>query len=435
MTALRWLGIYLALVLAPMGLLVLVPMPAGGGFWWEVGIAAGFAALSLMALQFLLTARLRRLTAPFGIDIIYYFHRFLAYALILMVILHPLLLLPSRPALWTQLGALPWYLLSGTLALLALLLVTFTSQWRRLLRLPYNSWRVLHLTLALAAVVFTVLHVRAVGYYSAVPIMRELLWLMLLVVLGIVVWVRLLRPWWLMRQRWRVSEVQPEPGDAWTLALQPENGQLMDFLPGQLAWLSIGHSPFSMQEHPFSISSAPGENSLRFTIKALGDFTAGIGELKPDTVVYVDGPYGVFSCDRYPQAPGYVFVAGGIGIAPMLSMLQALADRGDKRPHCLITAHSALDRIPGLDRVQALQQQLRLHWVPVLEQPPAQWQGERGWLSADILQRHLSQLPGDFRDYHYFLCGPVPMLKLTERLLQAQGVPMAQLHTELFDMA
>lgn len=70
------------LALTPLLLMLTTAMPAKSGFWWESGIALGFGALGLLLVQFLLTSRLRHPTAPFGIDIIYYFHRYAASALV-----------------------------------------------------------------------------------------------------------------------------------------------------------------------------------------------------------------------------------------------------------------------------------------------------------------------------------------------------------------
>ena len=57
-------------------------------------------------------------------------------------------------------------------------------------------------------------------------------------------------------------------------------------------------------------------------------------------VAYLDGPYGAFSVDRY-AAPGFVFIAGGAGIAPIMSMLRTLADRHETRPLWLVYANNA----------------------------------------------------------------------------------------------
>lgn len=430
-TALFWLGTYLVLILAPLLVLLFSPVPAKGGFWWDAAIACGFAGLAMMVMQFFLTARLRKVSAPFGIDVIFYFHRFLAYALCVVVLLHPLLLLLVDPSLWRKLP--DWRLQSGVLALLMLLVVMLASVWRQRLQLAYQHWRQLHLLCSMAAVTLALAHLHAVGYYSAAPWVRLLWWSMALALLVLVVYVHLLRPWLLLRKPWTVSAVHAEAGNCWTLVLRPEGHAGLQFMPGQFAWLSLGHAPFSMQEHPFSLACAPrADGSVEFTIKELGDFTRTLGAVQPGTRAWVDGPYGVFSCDRYPAAPGYVFFGGGIGIAPIFSMLQALALRGDKRPHLLFAAHSRFDRIPRRDELVQLALQLDLRTVPVLETAPAAWSGETGWIRPELLERHLGT---GYQQHEFFLCGPKPMTDLVERCLRELGIPAARIHTELFAMA
>ncbi|HHX81422.1 MAG TPA: oxidoreductase [Pseudomonadaceae bacterium] len=431
--AVCWLGSYLLLVLAPLLVLLLVPVPARGGFWYETAIACGFLALAMLVMQFFLTARLRRVSAPFGIDVLYSFHRYFAWGLCLVVLLHPLLLQPQGGLAWHRLGH-DLVLQSGLLSLLLLVSVMLMSVWRRRLHLAYHHWRRLHLLLSVGVLALAFLHVKEVSYYGALPILSALLWTMLLASLALIVHVHLLRPARLLRRPWRVREVRAEQGDCWTLSLDPEGHDGLQFRPGQFAWLSLGHSPFSLQEHPFSLASPPrADGSVEFTIKAVGDFTRTLGETPLGARAWVDGPFGVFSCDHYPDASGYVFIGGGIGIAPLFSMLQALAARGDQRPHALFAAHSRFDRIPRREELVALTRQLRLLTVPVLEEPPELWRGETGWLTLPMLERYLVE--PDYLQHEFFLCGPKPMTDLAEACLRILGVPAAHIHTELFSMA
>lgn len=427
-----WIGFWLGLCGLPLWLLLASPLPTKGGFWWNVAVAAGFVALALMVLQFFLTARVRAVTRPFGIDLIYYFHRQLAWVLCLLLVLHPLPLLWRDPALWSQLVG-RWPMQSGALAWLLILLIMLSSVWRKRFGLAYQHWRRLHLLLALAATLLALAHVDAIRYYSAAAGLRGFWWLCLAAVLTLVLTVHLLRPAALLRRPWRITALRPEQGSCTTLMLQPEGHAGLQFLPGQFAWLSVGHSPFSLAEHPFSFSAAPQpDGRVQFTIKQLGDFTRAVPQLQPGTVAWVDGPYGVFSIDQQPEAPGYLFFGGGIGMAPLLSMLQALAGRGDTRPHVLFAAHSSFDRIPCREELVALAHRLDLRTVPVLEVPPPGWTGERGWFTTELLRRHLGP---EYLGHHCFLCGPRPMTDLVERGLRELGFAPGQIHTELFAMA
>jgi predicted ferric reductase len=303
---------------------------------------------------------------------------------------------------------------------------------RKALRIPYEAWRVTHLLLAIGAVGLALVHVGGVQYYASIPQTRAL-WI---AIVASLVWalfyVRVFRPWRLSRRPYRVVEVVPERGDAWTLAVEPAGHDGLSFEPGQFAWLTLGGSPFLMNEHPFSLSSGPSQarGRLEFTIKALGDFTRTIGQVTSGTVAFVDGPYGAMTPDRH-EAPGYVFVAGGIGIAPIMSMLRALADRGDRRPLLLFHAYRQWDRMTFREGIEELEQRLDLRVVYVLEEPPDGWAGERGWMTEDLLGRHL---PAGRERLVYFVCGPDAMTQAVEQWLVALGVPASRVHSELFDL-
>jgi predicted ferric reductase len=430
-----WLLVYLAIVLAPVAALLLVPTPPGGGFWWDLSMGLGFAGVTMMGVQFVLTARFRRATAPFGIDAIYAFHRYLAYVMVGVIVLHPMILVLRNPAHLPAIltpWAVSWEIATGTASLLILLLLVALSAWRKGLRIPYEAWRVTHLLLGVAAVAFAFVHMRGVGYYTGAPLIGGLWAVIGASVMGVVLQVRVFRPWSLLRSPFRVTEVRPERGSCWTLVVEPEAHDGFDFEPGQFAWVTLGRSPFTMQEHPFSIASSPApDGRLEFTIKELGDFTRTIGQVPPGEVAYVDGPYGAFSIDRQPEAEGYVFIAGGIGIAPVMSMLRALADRGDSRPLVAVVAHSTWDRVPLREELKDLEASLNLRLIQVLEEPPEGWDGEEGWVTLELLDRHL---PPSREHLEYYICGPVPMIRAGERSLGKLGIPRARVHTELFDL-
>ncbi|HUF27013.1 MAG TPA: hypothetical protein VMM18_08560 [Gemmatimonadaceae bacterium] len=115
-----------------------------------------------------------------------------------------------------------------------------------------------------------------------------------------------------------------------------------------------------------------------------------------------------------------------------MSVLRTLRDRRDRRLLTLIHATSAPDRTIFLDEMASLGRDLALDIVPVYEQPPEDWTGERGFLTGDLLAR---RLPKDHHGMHYFICGPAPMMDVVEGALAVSGVPMERLHTERFDFA
>jgi ferredoxin-NADP reductase len=143
---------------------------------------------------------------------------------------------------------------------------------------------------------------------------------------------------------------------------------------------------------------------------------------------FVDGPHGSFSTELTP-APGYVFIAGGIGIAPFMSLLRTLADRGDPRPVVLLYGEKRWEDVAFREELGELRERLALDVVYVLEQPNEDWEGETGFVDEALLRRHL---PREGFERHVFICGPNPMIDAVERALIACGVPERNVSAERF---
>ncbi|MBC8317114.1 MAG: ferric reductase-like transmembrane domain-containing protein [Desulfobulbaceae bacterium] len=429
-----WVGVYLCLVLTPLFVLLLASSPSGSGFWWDFSIALGFSGTSIMGTMFVLTARFRRAAAPFGIDLIYYYHRWIALVAFVFIIAHPAILVVLEPSLLADLrpSIISWHMLAGAASIMALTAIMVTSFWRQQLRIHYDAWRVGHALLAIAALGLAIGHIEGVGTYVSSPWKRTLWVTISVCCLALLFYVRLIKPLVLLKHPYRVEQVIKERGDAWTLALRPDGHRGFTFLPGQFAWLTLGNSPFALKEHPFSISSSAMQpETIHFTIKELGDFTSRIKDVIPGNTAYLDAPFGAFSIDRHPSSD-YIFVAGGIGIAPVMSMLRTLADRGDDRSLLLIYAYKTWESLTFREELKKLQEELHLSVVYVLENPPDDWQGESGFITADLLTRNLPDYP---ERYEYYLCGPLPMTVMVEKTLQNKGIPLHQVHSELFNLA
>jgi predicted ferric reductase len=240
---------------------------------------------------------------------------------------------------------------------------------------------------------------------------------------------RLLRPLLARRRPWRVAEVRRERDRVWTLVLEAVGHEGLQFQPGQSVWLTLGRSPFSPRQHPFSIaSSAASPQRLELTFKELGDFTRTIGQIPVGTRAYLAGPYGAFALDLRDPRP-LVCIAGGIGITPMMSILRTLRARGDRRPVLLVYASGALDKIVFAQELDDLARAMDLRVVHVLESPPPGWTGEGGLIGRELLDRHLTDR---YEGAEVFVCGPEPMMNVVERALRDRGVPGERVHAEHF---
>jgi predicted ferric reductase len=115
-----------------------------------------------------------------------------------------------------------------------------------------------------------------------------------------------------------------------------------------------------------------------------------------------------------------------------MGMLRTLADRGDGRSLLLFYAYNTWQDLTFQDELESLKDRLNLKIVYVLANPPKDWQGETGFITDDLLARHL---PVAFTQHEYYLCGPIVMTDLVEKALRRQGVPLHRIHSELFNLA
>jgi predicted ferric reductase len=424
---------YFVLALLPLGVALAPPWPAGRAFWLELSLALGFVGLGQMALQFALIARFRRVSEPFGIDLVMQYHRQIGVLTIVFVLAHPALLLAESRAYWTLLrpgvgGVAIWTGIISTLGLVALAAASF---WRKPLGIGYETWRVTHALAGVVALVLAQAHVSLAGIYVGAPWKHAALVAWCTLFVGFVVHLRLLKPFALRRRPWEVVEVRPDVARTWSLVLTPVGHAGLRFAPGQFAWLKIGVSPWSVRENPFSFSSSAEHPArLEFGIKELGDSTSAIGRLRPGTRVYVDGPHGSFSSD-FHRTEGFLMIAGGVGISPILSMLRTLADRGDRRPVSLIYACSRWDRVAFRAELGALGERLALDVVYVLEEGHSGWTGPTGYVTRELL---VPLLGADPAARQVFLCGPDAMMDAVEAMLLAAGVPADRIELERFNL-
>ncbi|HEX7705185.1 MAG TPA: ferric reductase-like transmembrane domain-containing protein [Thermoanaerobaculia bacterium] len=433
-TGFFWVSIYLLIVLVPVFLMLVPPVPSGRGFWLEFSVALGFAGLTQIALQFLLIARFKSVTAPYGIDVILQYHRQIAMLAVAGLLAHPLIIVidnPSRLKLLNPLGG-NWASRFAWLSVAALLAIVVSSVFRERLKLNYERWRFSHLVLGVLAIVFAQLHVSLAGLYTNTA-WKQAIWIVIAIMMvGLVVYLRLLKPMWQKNYRWRVAEVRSERGETISLALEAVGHEGLEFLPGQFAWIKLARSPFTLEEHPFSMSSsAVRRDRIEFGIKALGDFSGSLSDLAPGTRAFLDGPHGAFSIDRYP-APGYVLVAGGIGITPYMSILRTMADRRDPRPVLLFYGSKTWDDISFREDLDELAGKLALEVVHVLDEPPDGWTGETGFISAEMLERHL---PDEGFSRMFLICGPPPMMAAVHAAALEHGVPERLIQMEKFNLA
>jgi len=196
------------------------------------------------------------------------------------------------------------------------------------------------------------------------------------------------------------------------------------FLPGQ--YVNIG-VPGSGQHRSYSFSSAPGETKISFLIKKIpgGVMSTWLEAAKPGDKLDLQGPLGSFYL-RDVQRP-LLFLAGGTGLAPFLSMLEVLArSNSQQHVHLIYGVTRDLDLVQ-VDAIDAYVARLPNFSYATVVADAASNHPRKGWVTQHIPANALND-----GDVDVYLCGPPPMVDAVRKYFDDQGVKPKSFHYEKF---
>lgn len=429
--------IYIAVTLLPLGVSWVGTRPARSVLD-ELASGAGMLAFAIILAEFVLSGRFRSISGKIGMDVTMRFHQLFARTALLLAILHPFLYrLPfARQLPWDQHGQFTLqtdlgYLASGMVAWVLLAVLVAMGIGRASLDYRYETWRLMHGIGAALIAMLLLHHTLNVRSYDDDPLLA-IAWVVLFsVAIVSLLYVYAVKPVLQVRQPWIVSSVLPIARKTWEVTVQPLGHRGLTYDAGQFAWLNVGHQPFSLNENPFSISSAPKSGGdLQFVIKELGDFTSSIGQIETGTRAYVDGPHGNLTIEGRTQ-PAIAMIAGGVGIAPLLGILRQLSIDGDPRPLVLIYANRIEEQIVYRRELDKFGENKGTTIIHLLSEPPSDWTGPTGLVDADFLKRQFgSKEPSQWL---FLLCGPPAMIESVEGNLIDLGALPGQILSERFN--
>jgi len=421
-----FVALFLALALTP---LVIMLVRAN----WalpirDISVALAFFGMAIAGMQFLPISRIPWLSEVVELDKMYKIHHVVSAFSVLLVALHPLVLLVTGSVYFKG-----FLIIGGWIGLAGLVLIALTSIYRKKLKISYTAWLLIHDLLTLVIMVFGLLHMFQRNYYMRDAAMT-IAWVILIAIWGgLALYIRVIRPLILARHPFTVSKVEEEGKETYSIYLKADGFKRAAFNAGQVAWISKGPSPFVISRNPFSYSGSTEWEDVRFSIKKAGDFTNTIPDLKPGDRMFVDGPYGTFDLKNPRMQKGLVLIGGGIGIAPVMSIVNTIADSGDKRPVFVFYGDLCEDTVLFANEFEALKSRMNLTVIQVLEKPhDVEKCKNKGYITKDLL---LSTLTENYKDLYYFMCGPMPMMNAMNKHLAAMGVDPAQIATEKYEMA
>nr|WP_314901402.1 ferric reductase-like transmembrane domain-containing protein [uncultured Deefgea sp.] len=421
---------FLALCLLAWGITVYPPEVMT--IWWlrnEAINLSGILSFQLMGLIMLLAVRPVWLEKSFGgLDRMYLVHKWAGILAISFGLLHYAIKLsggllkqfferPPRGArveFWLDFLRSPVKdIAEWSIWLLGIMLVI--TLWQRF---PYSIWRYVHKALA---VIFVVLALHAVVLSPVSYWSNPLGWLIGATTLIGVACALISLTGQIGRRRTHRASIQSISQVSDILELECKVKGQWQYQAGQFAFLKFNGIEGA---HPFTIASAPNkENTLRISIKALGDYTRQLPELlNVGDAVSIEGPYGCFAM---PNEAEQAWIAGGIGITPFLAWLDALKASPEQAPTA--TLHYCVKNEQDAVYSRKLQEFCQ-HLPSITLHIHRSEQDARPDMQRLNLQAHNGIWPA------IFFCGPQGLASSLLRDLRLAGMPKTHFHQEAFKM-
>ena len=402
----------------------------------STGRLTGLIASVLLLAQVLLMARVPVLEHAFGQDRLANLHRLVGFTSFNLMLAHVVLIIwgyaggtiPRLPAeAWRMTFDDPGMLLAVA-GSLCLVMVVVTSIRAARARLRYESWHLLHLY-AYLGVGLALPHQLWTGQELLASTASTVFWWSAWATsaLAIVIFRVALPLQRSLTHRVRVAFIVAESPDVVSVHLTGRGLDRLHAEAGQFfVWRfldGIGRT----RGNPYSLSAAPTNDTLRITVKDLGQESGRLRTLAPGTRVMFEGPYGRLS-ERARTRQKLAFIGAGVGITP----LRALAEGLDYRPGDAILLQRYRDRPLMSAELQDLARSrgLELLWLPGHRRSADSWLGAHAGAADD--QTSLTFWIPDIDQRDVYVCGPTAWTDEVVRTLAAAGVPPEQIHLETF---
>ncbi|GAB4488190.1 MAG: ferric reductase-like transmembrane domain-containing protein [Anaerolineales bacterium] len=383
--------------------------------FYELGTSLGFWGTIFLGLNFVLATRWRWMERLFnGLDKVYQFHAWVGKVGLMMILLHlGILLLEAWPDQQrTNEYLLPGLNLSYTLGQVSIVLFTALVVITLWVKINYQTWLKTHQILGIPYILGGLHAIVAQGDW----------YMILLTALGGWAWIYSLLFFRRSGPNAPGEIIQVRAlGDVTEIIFRLDSP--LPAQPGQFIFFSVEQSAAGIppESHPFSLSKIIDARTWRISVNKLGDYTRQLERLQPGDRVRVYGPFGTFGRLTPQSFPRQVWLAGGIGITPFLSLLQAETQRASGHPLHLIWAVRDPKDACYLDEIETLTKIV----------PHITFHLHTGKFSADALESLIGKSP--VQEAAILMCGPAAMTSAVRSPLMARGKPEQHFFFEEFN--
>ena len=355
----------------------------------------------------------------------YIVHHLTGAAAFILVLFHPLFIALSYAFLSVDaavsllipsLDNLPvWFGIVALLVTIVLLVLTLY------IKLEYDLWKKTHKFLGGAFFLIAVHVFLTKSFLDSMPLLKGYIYLFIFLALLSFVYKTLLGRFLVRKRAFTVSSIQEVAKEIWEIALDTKDHKPYLYHSGQFIFINPKNVGIANEEHPFSVVSKANEVPLVLASKTVGSFTTTLKLLQKQDTVLVEGPYGRFGWEYHP-AKKQIWIAGGIGITPFVSMALSLPSEGYQVDlYYTVKDKSEAAYIDDLAKASGVNKNFRVFLIS---------SKERGRLTAEMIKAS-SQI---FPESTFFVCGPPPMMKSMRQQLNKLGVKNTKIHTEEFSL-
>lgn len=377
----------------------------------------------LMSLTILLSTRLGWIEKIFkGLDKVYGAHQFLGTISFLFILHHPILLaIQSLPqAKLVMLYLFPSSNISYSLGVFGLYLIVTSFIFMTFIKLPYHIWKLTHKLLGFG---FLLGGLHAFLVTSDISNFLPLrLWIMIFLFLGIGSVIYRLFLYVIFGPKYNYQIVRIERAvDVVSIYMLAKNQKKIDFKPGQFVYVNFKNKVTGNESHPFSIASGPKDELLKLSAKIVGDYTLKLTQLQEEDRAMVYGPYGEFTMNRFNNK-NCLWIAGGIGVTPFLSMLSSEIYKCSNNSVCFYYTYGKREEGLFVDEINTL----------ITRTPNVKFYD---WCSKEKNRLDLREIANKINLHvldAIFMCGPGPMMEGFKKQFLLAGIPEQKIIYENF---
>ena len=216
---------------------------------------------------------------------------------------------------------------------------------------------------------------------------------------------------------YKVSEIMKEADGVKVFRMIPQ-GESLKYKPGQFVMMHLlDKEGQSILKRPYSIASTPDSPYIEFCIKMVnGEFTSKLDKMKKGATIGIQGPFGNMGYD----GDKCVFLCGGTGIAPVISMLRDITNKGAKGKFFVFYSAKTKELLVFRKELEEFSKKNpSINVILTLTQEtPEGWSGKCGRINEEMLKEFVLSP----KDFNWYLCGPLKMTQaMKECILKIGG--------------